>query len=94
MLETFPALKRLDYDLELWGDLQYREATAVVGTMLILTRTHGVPSLSMHDGLIVPKSKAELAKGVLTREFHKVIGVDPVLTVEPEDTLLIDATDL
>ena len=29
-------------------------------------RTHGVPTLSMHDGLIVPKSKADLAKNFLT----------------------------
>jgi hypothetical protein len=34
-------------------------------------RTH-VPTLSMHDGLIVPKSKADLAKDVLT---NRVIGV-------------------
>jgi hypothetical protein len=59
MLETFPSLEKLGHDLELWADLQYREATAVVGTMLILMRTHGVPSLSMHDGIIVPRSKAD-----------------------------------
>jgi hypothetical protein len=93
MLATFPALKKLGYNLELWADLQYREATAVIGTMLILMRTHGVPSLSMHDGLIVPGSKAELAKSILTREFRRVIGVDPMLTVEPEEPV-IDATDL
>jgi hypothetical protein len=46
----------------------------------------------MHDGLTVPKSKAELAKEVVTREFRRVIGVDPVLTVEPEERV-IDATD-
>jgi hypothetical protein len=93
MLMTFPALKKLGYDLELWADLQYREATAVIGTMLILMRPHGVPSLSMHDGLIVPKSKAELAQGILKREFRRVTGVDPMLTVEPEEPV-IDATDL
>jgi hypothetical protein len=93
MLAAFPALKKLGYDLELWGDLQYREATAVIDTMLILMRTHGTPSLSMHDGLIVPKSKADLAADTLRREFRRVIGVEPVLTVEPEDPV-IDATDL
>jgi hypothetical protein len=94
MLESFPALKKLDHNLELWGDLQYREATAVVGTMLLLMRTQGVPSLSMHDGIIVPKSKAELAQGMLREEFRRLIGVDPVLTVEPEESALIDATEL
>jgi hypothetical protein len=90
MLEAFPALKKLGHDLELWAHLQYREATAVIGTMLILMRTHNVRSLSMHDGLIVPKSKAELAKGILTREFRRVIGVAPMLTVEPEEPVVDD----
>ena len=47
----------------------------------------------MHDGLIVPKSKADLAQGIRKREFRRVIGVDPMLTVEPEEPV-IDATDL
>ena len=77
MLKTFPALEKLGYDLELWADLQFREAEAVIGTVLILMRSHGVPSLSMHDGIIVPRSKADLAKGTLKHEFRRVIGVDP-----------------
>jgi hypothetical protein len=83
MLPAFPALKKLEEHSQLWAQLQYREAEAIVGTMLVLMRQHGVPSLSMHDGIIVPRSQADLAKGVLTREFCRVIGVEPMLTVEP-----------
>ncbi len=93
MLETFPALKELGFDLELWAELQFHEAEAVIATMLILMRSHDTPSLSMHDGIIVPRSKADLAQGILKREFHRLIGVQPMLTVEPEDPEL-DATDL
>ena len=93
MLETFPALKNLGFDLELWAELQFFEAEAVIGTMLLLMRTHGVPALSMHDGMIVPRSKADLAQGILQREFHRVVSVEPMLTVEPEEPQL-DATDL
>ena len=93
MLATFPALKKLGHNRELWADLQYRESEAIVGTMLTLMRAHRVPSLSMHDGIIVPKSKVDLAKGILTREFHRVVGVEPMLTVEPEEPV-IDARDL
>jgi hypothetical protein len=93
MLEVFPALKKLENHSDIWADLQFREAEAVVGTMLILMRKHGVPSYSMHDGLIVPMSKAHLAKNMLMREFHRVVGVEPMLTVEPEGADL-DATDL
>ena len=94
MLETFPALKKLGEDLsEAWAHLQYREGEAVMRTMLILKREHGVPSLSMYDGIIVPKSKAYLARDILRRVFNEVIGVGPILTVEIPETAL-DATDL
>jgi hypothetical protein len=75
MLEVFPALKNLENHSDIWADLQFREAQAVIGTMLILMRKHGVPSYSMHDGIIVPMSKARLAKNMLMREFHRVVGV-------------------
>jgi hypothetical protein len=55
------------------------------GRMLILMRTHRVPSFSTHDGLIVPKSKADLAKTILAKEYRRVVGVEPMLTVEPEN---------
>lgn len=82
MLAAFPALSKLEQHSDIWGDLQFREARAVIGTMLILMRQHRVPSFSMHDGIIVPKPQAELAKTILTREFRRVVGVVPILTVE------------
>jgi hypothetical protein len=82
MLETFPALKRLEHLSEAWADLQYLEGQAVMGTMLILMREHRIPSLSMYDGIIVPKSKADLAKDTLKAVFKEVVGVEPILTVE------------
>jgi hypothetical protein len=48
-------------------------------------RTHRVPSYSTHDGLIVPRSQADLAKDILAREYRRHVGVEPILTVEPED---------
>jgi len=39
----------------------------------------------MHDGLILPRSKAELAKTVLAKEYRKFVGVEPMLTVEMAD---------
>jgi len=93
MLETFPALKELGYNLTLWAALQFLEAEAVIGTMLLLMRTHAVPSLSMDDGIIVPKSKADLAQGILKEQFRRVVGVEPILTVEPQEPRVY-ATDL
>jgi hypothetical protein len=39
----------------------------------------------MHDGLIVPGSKADLAKTILASEYRRKVGVKPMLTVEPEN---------
>lgn len=84
MLDAFPALKKLEGHSDIWADLQFREAEAVIGTMMILMRRHHVPSLSMHDGIIVPRSKADLAKATLASEFRRVVGTTPILTVDPE----------
>jgi hypothetical protein len=85
MLNAFPALRKLKEHPHIRADLQFNEAEAVIRTMLILKRRHGVPSLSMHDGLIVPRSKADLAKDILAREYRRQVGVEPMLTVAPED---------
>jgi hypothetical protein len=94
MLAAFPALRELERHEDIWADLQYIEAEAVIGTMLILMRTHGVPSLSMHDGLIVSRSQAELAKKVLSEQYQEFAGVTPILTVDVAEGDYVDATEL
>jgi hypothetical protein len=85
MLEAFPALKKLEECSDIWADLQFIESEAIIGTMLILMRTHRAPSFSTHDGIIVPRSKADLAKTILAKEYRRKVGVDPMLRVEPEN---------
>jgi hypothetical protein len=85
MLEAVPALKKLEEYSDIWADLQFIESEAIIGTMLILMRTHLVPSFSTHDGLIVPRSKADLAKTILAKEYRRVVGAEPMLTLEHEE---------
>jgi hypothetical protein len=66
-----------------YGDLMYLESEAIIGAMLTLVRDHQVPSLPVHDSLIVPASKFNVAKGILIRHFLKQTGVVPKL--DPED---------
>jgi hypothetical protein len=82
MLDAFPALKQLR--MGHWADLQYRETEAVIRTMLVLMRRHGVPSYGIHDSLIVQRRSWELARDILSQQFHDVVGVTPLLRVEPE----------
>lgn len=42
---------------------------------------HGVPSLPVHDSLIVPATEEETAKRVLTAQFTRVVGIVPQLRV-------------
>ena len=96
MLEAFPALKKLnekDFPY-IWADLQFLEAEAILNTMLILMREHRVPSLSMHDGIIVPRSKTLLTMDILKEQYRKFVGVEPVLTAETADGKYLDARDL
>jgi hypothetical protein len=88
MLEAFPALRLLGTKFkkkDIWGDLQRIEADAIVSTMLILKREHRIPALSTHDGLVVPRSGIGWTKAVLSQQYRKYVGVEPVLTVDPEE---------
>jgi hypothetical protein len=93
-LYDFPALQKLERYSDIWADLQYIEAEAVINTMLILKRKCHIPSLSMHDGIIVPRSGVGWTKTILTQQYRKFVGVEPVLTVEPEEADYVASTDL
>ena len=57
-----------------WPDFMFRESKAMVETMLDLKRNHDVPSLAVHDSLLVQASKTELAIQVLKARFKDVTG--------------------
>jgi hypothetical protein len=96
MLKAFPVLRRLKEfkGMDIWGDLQFIEAEAVINTMLILMREHRIPCLSTHDGIIVPRSGVRWTKAILTQQYRKFAGVEPVLTVDPEEADYVSALDL
>ena len=69
-----------------YGDLMFTESEVIVGSMLTLMREHGVPSLPVHDSLIVPRSKRQLAQDVLRDRFKMETGMIPRLDYnDPED---------
>ena len=83
MVAAFPELKRLERYSHIWADLQFIEAEAIISTMLILMRTHGAPSLSMHDGIIVPRARVGLTKAILTSQFRHTRGFSDEPTLIP-----------
>jgi hypothetical protein len=50
-----------------WADLMCWESVVMVSTMVDLMRDHGIPSLAVHDSLIVPQSAINTASTALKR---------------------------
>jgi hypothetical protein len=66
-----------------WADLMFLESDVMFGAMLALMHIHDTPSLSVHDSLIVPASKAEIAEETITMSFHAKHRVEPLLKINP-----------
>ncbi len=81
VLEKHPLLKEWEACPLDWGGLQYEESNVIVDTVHALTVGQGIPTLPVHDSIIVPISKVEIAKKVLTEMFEKHIGSTPALKI-------------
>lgn len=63
-----------------WADLMFVESEVIIATMVDLM-AKGVPSMPVHDSLIVPASKETLAVNTLSHQFRAKTGVVPKLNV-------------
>ncbi len=84
-LTKYPALETWDQPLSHgtrgWAGLMWLESNVMINAMLELKREHQIPSLSVHDSLIVPAQGAETAKQVLLESFRSQRGVTPLLKI-------------
>jgi hypothetical protein len=79
-LKLYPLLEKWGTDDFGWSDLMFIESQAMIGAMCELMAL-GIPSLSVHDSLIVPASKQEVAEQTLSRHYLKETGTAPVLKI-------------
>ena len=86
VLKAYPAMRHLGQQGARWPDLMYREAATMVHSMKMLM-ARGIPSLPIHDGIIVPTYAAGEAVKVLIGYFWRIVGVVPSIKAEtaPED---------
>jgi hypothetical protein len=63
-----------------WGDLMFHESVAMVAAMTELMRDHGIPSLVIHDSLLVPRSAISTAAAALKAHFFSVTKQEVQLT--------------
>jgi hypothetical protein len=62
-------------------DLQFVESCAVISAMEVLAFRHNVLGLPVHDSLLVPFSKQQLAVGVMKDAYREAVGVEPVIKI-------------
>jgi hypothetical protein len=65
----------------IWSELMYLESEALLRTMLAL-KEEGVPSLSVHDSLIVQKSRERLARSLLESNYRATTSAAPHITLK------------
>jgi hypothetical protein len=67
----------------------FHESQAMLGTMLELMRRE-VPSLSVHDSLIVRETDGDLAQSLLKQHYERFSGIVPELKVNRTRTTTME----
>jgi hypothetical protein len=80
MVARYPVLRHVGEPGLGWADLMFTESEAIIGAILILIERR-IPSLPVHDSLIVPASAERVAVDALEGSFREVAGVDPLIEV-------------
>ena len=84
VLEHFPLMKDWPKQGVRWSNLMFIESEVVISTMQELMVKHQVPSLPVHDCIIVRKSDQELAMSVLSEQFMEIVGIKPRLKIKQQ----------
>ena len=82
VLEHFPLMRDWPKQEVRWSNLMFIESEVIISTMQELMLKHQVPSLPVHDCIIVRKSDQELGMSVLLDQFRKIVGIEPRLKVK------------
>ena len=81
ILEHLPLMEEWANNPIGWGELQFIESTAVIAAVKTLALDYEIPALPLHDALMVPESKADIAARCLFESFFKHVGICPHITV-------------
>ena len=81
ILDHFPMLADWPSQKVTWADLMFTESEIIIGTMLELMHSYGIPCFSVHDSIIVRKSVQQIAMETLKDQFFKRTSIEPRLKV-------------
>jgi hypothetical protein len=90
-----PILERwgqpLDGRLRTWADLMFSESKVIIGTMVALMKMRAIPSLAVHDSLIVAQEHEEWTCAVLNSCYFHHLRVKPLIKVnKPPQRLALE----
>lgn len=80
-LNRYPFLENMNDKEHGWANLQFKESSILISAMLELKETHDVPSLPVHDSLIVPETACDLTQQILKNKFKEWLDIDIQLEV-------------
>jgi hypothetical protein len=92
VMQRFPLLDRLQDGEHGWAELMYLESQAMFATMLELMAEQ-IPSLAVHDSIIVPHWGRQKAIKVLTKHYRAFTEAIPVLTTKTPEGVAEDPWD-
>jgi len=81
ILDYFPMLADWPSQKVTWADLMFTESEIIIGTMLELMHSYGIPCFSVHDSIIVRKSDQQIAMEILKDQFFRRTSIEPRLKV-------------
>jgi hypothetical protein len=81
ILDHFPMLADWPSQKVTWADLMFTESEIIIGTMLELMHSYGIPCFSVHDSIILRKSDQQIAMETLKDQFFKRTSIEPRLKV-------------
>ncbi len=81
ILDHFPMLTDWPSQKVTWADLMFTESEIIIGTMLELMHSFGIPCFSVHDSIIVRKSDQQIAMKTLKDQFFRRTNIEPWLKV-------------
>lgn len=81
VLSHLPVLNDIESSGYRWCDFQFIESNVLIEAMNYLMSI-GIPSLPLHDSLIVPESKKETVREIVRESFKQAVGIYPLLKVK------------
>lgn len=79
ILGALPVLRKWERQKLSSLELMYYESQAIIGTVLTLIRNYQIPSLPVHDSLIVQSRHATLCKQLIVEHYERICRITPVV---------------